>query len=243
MIINKIKRLTLILMIVALVFSTQFINTPNTSAHHAVLQFNLEEMVATSDRIFIGRCTDIKESVEMIAQGELPVTSYTFAVSEKIKGSIGSTVTFKQLGHRAHKPTGKTLEPLIGGVVADPKNYIHGMTYYVVGEEMMLMLIPDYLENLTYPVGMYQGAFSISRTASGKGQIKNAINNRGLFTNLYTNYRKSTSQARVIHPDYDQPILDAKLSPQTATNLLSKPGALPVDDFVSLVRTIVESEK
>ena len=33
-------------------------------AHHAVLRFNLEEMVATADRIFLGRCVGAEETTE-----------------------------------------------------------------------------------------------------------------------------------------------------------------------------------
>src|SRR5689334_13557494 len=86
--------------LLALMVSTQI---PTSKAHHAVLQFNLEEMVATADKVFVGKCTNIKETEEMIAQGMMPVTYYTFSISEKIKGDIPQTFTFKQLGHQPRK--------------------------------------------------------------------------------------------------------------------------------------------
>lgn len=214
-----------------------------TRAHHAVLRFNLEEMVATSDRIFVGKCIDVQETEEMIAQGILPITNYTFTVSEVIKGNIPQKFTFKQLGHRPKKPIGKKAEIIAGGYVADPKSSIHGMSGFQVGDELMLMLIPQHMDGqLTYPVGLYQGAFYVNRSSSGKTTIKNSINNRGLFTNPYNNYSKRIDQARVIFPDADQPIQEAKMSRRTIDILVDKPGALPLEEFSQLVRTIVESE-
>lgn len=246
---KKFKYMILALLL-AVIFSSQLITT---KAHHAVLQFNLEEMIATSDKVFIGKCLEVKESEEMIAQGIMPVTYYTFSVSEKIKGDIPKTYTFKQLGHQPRMLNksikNKDLVPMVGGLggkIADPDSFIvHGMSYYQVGEEMLLMLIPNYLANLTYPVGLYQGAFYVTRTSSGKTIIKNSINNRGLFTNPYNNYTKSADKAKVIYPDGDleQPIVAAKSSNQNFALLIGKPGALPLSDFTGLVRTIVAAEK
>lgn len=212
-------------------------------AHHAVLRFNLEEMVATADRIFVGKCIDVKETKEMVAKGIMPVTYYTFTVSQVIKGKVPQTITFKQLGHRPRKPAAKNSGPLVGPYLADPKTYIHGMSGYVIGDELLLMLIPKYSAGeLTYPVGLYQGAFFITRSSSGKALVKNSINNRGLFTNPYTNFSKSESAARVIFPNRDRAIIDSKLQPQSVETLVSKPGALPLDDLVALLREIVVAE-
>ncbi len=233
--------------LLSVMFSTQMLTS---KAHHAVLQFNLEEMVATADKVFVGKCTSIKETEEMIAQGIMPVTYYTFTVSEKIKGDIPQTFTFKQLGHQPRK-FNKTIKnneivPMVGGKIADPDTFIvHGMSYYRVGDEMMLMLIPNYMADLTYPVGLYQGAFHVTRTSTGKPIVKNSINNRGLFTNAYNNYSKSTDKAKVIHPegDLEVPVIASRTSNQNFAALIGKPGALPLTDFTGLVRTIVESEK
>lgn len=234
-------------MLLAVMFSTQM---PTSKAHHAVLQFNLEEMVATADKVFVGKCVDVKETEEMIAQGMMPVTYYTFTVSEKIKGNIPQTFTFKQLGHQPRKfvKTKKTDEvvPIFNGKIADPDTFIvHGMSYYRVGDELMLMLIPNYMGDLTYPVGLYQGAFYLTHTSTGKTVVKNSINNRGLFTNRYTNYTKSNNKAKVIFPegDLEQPIIASRTSNQNFAKLIGKPGVLPLNDLVGLVRTIAESEK
>jgi hypothetical protein len=233
--------------LLAVLFSTQFLTA---RAHHAVLQFNLEEMIATADKVFVGKCVSVKETEEMIAQGIMPVTYYTFEVSDKIKGDIPQTFTFKQLGHQPRRLNkgvkNKGLVPMMGGQIADPDvMLVHGMSYYKVGEEMMLMLIPNYMGDLTYPVGLYQGAFYITHTSTGKAVLKNSINNRGLFTNPYTNYTKSATNAKVIHPEGSRevPIVEARNSKQNFSLLTSKPGTLPLNDFTSLVHTIVEAEK
>jgi hypothetical protein len=238
---KRIIRSAIVALLMAVLFSAQL---SVSRAHHAVINFNLEEMVATSDRIFVGKCISIKETEEMIAQGILPVTTYTFEVSQVIKGQLPKTFSFKQHGHQGRKPTGKEVVPMIGGKVAEPRSYVHGMSYYNVGDEMMLMLIPQYMDNnFTYPVGLHQGAFYITRTGSGKNMVKNSINNRGLFTNPYSNFKKSADQARVIHPEQDQPVISARLSTQSVDTMISKPGALPLNDFVQLVSTIVEAER
>lgn len=241
---KTIIRFSLVMLLFAIALNITYL--PSTSAHHAVLRFNVEEMVATADRVFIGKCIDVKESEEMIAQGMFPVTTYTFAVSKTLKGDIPKVFTFKQHGHRGRKPNGKQIVPLINGKVADPGSYVHGMSYYQVGDEMMLMLIPPYMEGkLTYPAGLYQGAFYISHTKSGQAMIKNSINNQGLFTNPYNNYKKSAADAKVIFPEADQPIAQqpTALALRNQDTLTSKPGALPLDDFVKVISAIVDTEK
>lgn len=204
-------------------------------AHHAVLRFNLEEMVATADRIFIGKCINVTEGEETIAQGLLPVTTYTFAVSKVLKGDVSKTFTFKQLGFRPLK-NGKKLNN-------DPKYYIHGMNGFQVGDELMLMLIPQYMEGkLTYPVGLYQGAFFIKRSTTGRLVVRNSVNNSGLFTNPYNNYSKSSSQARIIFPDEDQVVQNSRLTQEQIDKITSRPGALPLEEFVELVTSIVATE-
>ncbi len=204
-------------------------------AHHAVLRFNLEEMVAAADRIFIGKCVNVTESEEFIAQGLLPVTTYTFAVSRVFKGDVPKTFTFKQLGFRPLKAGQK--------MKADPKYYIHGMKGFHVGDELMLMLIPQYMDGkLTYPVGLYQGAFFIKQSSSGRLVARNSINNSGLFTNPYNNYSKAASQARIIFPDEDQVVQNSRLAQDQIDRITSRPGALPLEELMELVASIVETE-
>ena len=63
------------------------------------------------------------------------------------------------------------------------------MSEYRVGDRVLLFLIPDYLDGkVTYPVGLYQGAFYVSTMPSGQELARNSINNLDLFTaNQYDN--------------------------------------------------------
>ncbi|MCS6884771.1 MAG: hypothetical protein RMM17_03560 [Acidobacteriota bacterium] len=207
------------------------------SAHHAVLKFNLEEMVATADRIFIGKCIEVREEEELIARGLLPVTTYTFTVSKVLKGEVPERFTFKQLGFRPFKDSGKRNE-------LNPNYYIHGMRGFQVGDELLLMLTPQYMDgNLTYPVGLYQGAFFIRRDSSGRAFARNSINNSGLFSNPYNRYSKSLAEARVIFPDNDQVLQSKRLSQTKVDRMTSKPGAILLEDLVELIEEIVEAER
>lgn len=235
------KRLGSILATLAVVI----LMTGAVPAHHAVLQFNLEEMISTADRIFVGRCVKVQESEEMIAQGLMPVTSYTFEVSDSIKGQVMPLYTFRQLGWRPRKPKGAPGEVMMYGKVADPRTaMVHGMSYYQVGDELLLMLTPNYLQGkVTYPIGLYQGAFYFQQNSLGVKQIRNSINNQGLFTNAYNGFTKSLRQARFLRPgDLDAPIKQIQLRGGRVDELIAKRGALPAEPFVDLVRQMVKGE-
>jgi hypothetical protein len=201
-------------------------------AHHAVLRFNLEEMTQTADRIFLGRCTDVVETEELIAQGRLPVTVYTFQVEQAIKGSLSRRVTFRQLGHSSRRSLAKG-EATMHGEVIRTDTFIHGMSEYRVGDRLILFLIPDYLgRKVTYPVGLYQGAFQVTRMPSGQDLVRNDINNIGLFNAPYNGTRMSAADARVIFPD--KPVTGSA----EIETLSRKRGALPLDQFVKAVEQI-----
>ena len=211
------------------------------TAHHAVLRFNLEEMVATADRVFIGVCVGAEDTTQFIAGGDLAVTRYTFDLERAIKGKLPRRLTFTQLGHRSQPATGKGGQITMHGRVVTPDT-IHGMGEYNVGDRMVLFLIPNYLGgSVTYPVGADQGAFKISRMPSGQELVRNNVNNLGLFTTAYNGYRMKETEAKMIFPDRDEPLANFQaqgLSAQSET-LVRKRGALPLDSFVGLVEQIV----
>jgi hypothetical protein len=208
-------------------------------AHHAVLRFNLEEMTATADRIFIGRCLAVEETVETVAQGQMPVTRYTFEVERAIKGKLPRQITFRQLGHPAHRALGKSGEMTMHGQAVTPSTFIHGMSAYHVGDRMLLFLIPNYLGGkVTYPVGLYQGAFFIAQMPSGRELARNSINNLGLFTAPYNGTTMKASDARIIFPDQDQPLATGQSLSVKSESLASKRGSLPLDAFIDLVDRI-----
>lgn len=209
------------------------------AAHHMVLRFNLEEMTATADRVFVGRCTEVEETREMIAQGMMAVTRYTFEVERVIKGRVLRVLTFRQEGHRARIPTGKTREMVSHGRVASPDTF-HGMSEYQVGDRVVLFLIPDYLGGkVTYPVGLYQGAFVVSDMPSGQRLVRNSINNLGLFTAPYNGWKLKATDARVVFPDRDDSIAELSALGVNGAALVRKRGSLPLEDFLKLVEQIV----
>lgn len=209
------------------------------AAHHLVLRFNLEEMTATADRVFVGRCAAVEETREMIAQGMMPVTRYTFEVERVIKGRVPRVLTFRQEGHRARIATGKAREMVMHGRVASPDTF-HGMSEYKIGDRVVLFLIPDYLGGkVTYPVGLYQGAFLVSDMPSGQRLVRNSINNLGLFTAPYNGWKLKAADARVVFPDRDDSIAGTSALGVDGAALVRKRGSLPLEDFLKLVEQIV----
>jgi hypothetical protein len=200
--------------------------------HHAVLRFNLEEMTQTADRIFLGRCIEAVESEEMIARGMLPVTRYTFEVERVIKGTLPRRVTFMQLGHSPRSAFRKQVGPTVHGEVIGTGTFIHGMSEYSVGERVVLFLIPDYLDGkVTYPVGLYQGAFKVSTMPSGQELVRNSINNLGLFSAPYNGTKMSRADAKLILRPFTG-------SAAIIDELSQKRGALPLEKFLEAVSQI-----
>jgi hypothetical protein len=243
----RLIKMTLALSVLALIVFSSLLPS---DAHHAVLRFNLEEMEATADRIFLGRCIAVTEKEEMIAGGMMPITYYTFEVERALKGKLPKRLTFSQLGHRARfaaKEDGITMH----GQPVKTTEFIHGMSEYAVGERLVLFLIPNYLGGkVTYPVGLDQGAFSVADMPSGSELVRNNINNQGLFTAPYNNWRMKADDARVVFPERAEPVddsIDTNPTNDVQTQSLEgslerltmKRGALPLNDFLTVVDTIV----
>ena len=217
-----------------------FFSAP-TEAHHAVMRSNLEEMTVAADRVFQGKCIAINETDRMIAQGMMAVTDYTFQVERAIKGNLPAVVTFTQLGHAARAATGKGGEITMHGQAVTPGSFLHGMSQYVVGERMILFLVPESQSGkLTHPVGLDQGAFHVTTLGTGEQMIRNGINNLGLFTAPYTGTTLTREQATTIFPELDNPI-SAAGPVLNAEALAHKKGALPLTDFIQLVDLISQS--
>lgn len=210
-------------------------------AHHAVLRFNLEEMTVTAERIFVGRCVSVEETEEMIGQGMMPVTRYTFEVERALKGELPEVVTFTQLGHPARRAVGKGGVPSREKTAFNPNSLFHGSREYKVGERSVLFLIKEYSSGkVTRPVGLYQGIFEVSRMPSGREVVRNSINNNGLFTAPYNGTRMKESDARIIFPERESPVEDRSNVGLQGRALASKRGALPLDEFLGFVERIVD---
>ncbi len=130
--------------------------------HIVTLTYNLEQMVAAADRIFVGKVIDATEDYVSAAGGDLPVTVYTFEVEEVLSGVIEDTLTIRQIGHQS-----------------DP--FGQGMPRYEVGKTVMLFLHADSQYGLTSPVGLGQGAFQVKMDGPVKVSVSNSRRNRGLL--------------------------------------------------------------
>jgi hypothetical protein len=242
---TRLFKITLAMMIVALVLSNGFFKT---AAHHAVLRFNLEEMEATADRIFMGHCISVEKTEEMVAGGIMPVTHYVFEVEQALKGRFQKKIKFSQLGHPALPSKSKGGDITMHGQVVSTTEFIHGMAAYTVGDRAVLFLIPNYMGGkFTYPVGLDQGAFFVSEMPSGSQLLRNSINNQGLFTAPYNNFKMKSDDARIVFPDRDEPLSQAQSGSGISTQALSaeegtltrKRGALPLNAFLEVVESIV----
>lgn len=134
-------------------------------AHHLVTEtYNLEQIVAKADRIFVGTVIGVTEDYVYAAGGNLPVTVYAFTVDEVLKGSVGQTLSIKQIGHRSN-----------------PSSLFGHLPAYEDGMVVMLFLHADSQYGLTSPVGLGQGAFSVKTDGSIKVSVMNGSRNRGLL--------------------------------------------------------------
>jgi hypothetical protein len=208
-------------------------------AHAVVLRFNLEEMTETADRVFLGRCVDVRETNEEIAQGLLPVTVYAFEVEHVVKGRVPKRLEFRQLGHPSRRALGKVGEVTSNGRVVAPGDLFLGMPEFRRGDRLVLFLSRNYMgDRLTYPVGLAQGAFRVSTAPSGRELVRNDLDNAGLFTTPYAGYRVRPEGARVVFPGLDRPVAPAGGPAAKARALARTRGALPLGAFLELVDEI-----
>jgi hypothetical protein len=98
--------------------------------------------------VFRGRCLSAEVGVAEIAGGRFPITTYTFAIDEYLKGSGPQTISFRQIGTPAGGPAD------LGRLV--------GLPGYSPGQEYVLFLLPESRFGLTSPAGAGDGAFAVS---------------------------------------------------------------------------------
>jgi hypothetical protein len=126
------------------------------------------ELIDLADQILVGRVTSVTDGFEK----GLPYTEVTLAVQEVVRGSAGSTYTFRQFG--LSEP--RTLE--------DGRRYLtmspQGWPTYAAGDKVLLFLYkPAAKTGLRTTVGLLQGTFK-----SVRGQFVNGIENRDLFRDI-----------------------------------------------------------
>ena len=129
---------------------------------------NLEEMTASSGRIFSGQVTAVR--VVLDEQLGRPVTLVTLAVERSVKGEPADGLTIRVFGNQ--------------DASAGPASGILGLPRFAVGEELVLFLYPPADSGLTSPIGLSQGKFAVYVNAEGDRAARNPFGNAGLFEGL-----------------------------------------------------------
>ena len=137
-------------------------------------QMNLEQMVTSSERVFVGVVIDVTESRKAVGGGEVPAVTYTIKVTdafkgeyEEIKGERYTEVTM--LGSLKHLAAGR--------------HPIADFPMLSIGREYLLMVAPAGPIGLTATMGLGQGCFSLTPDEESKVAL-NGANNMGLFAGM-----------------------------------------------------------
>lgn len=139
----------------------------------SIEKLNLSQLVKKSGRIIVGKCIDRHETTLFAAGGEIPITVYTFSVSQSLKGDAGGTLELRQFGSFDTRGRGNALLKIVG------------MPDYKIGEEFVLILTAESKLGLSVPVGLGQGCFRISQNKeTGVREVLNGFNNAGLFDKM-----------------------------------------------------------
>jgi hypothetical protein len=152
--------------LVALLILLPFLVVPAEASR--VRGLNLEEMTARADRIFNGKCVEIRVGVDP-ALGQT-VTWVSFVPEHAVKGQVKGRITMKLLGNQSAR--------------ARPGESTEGIPRFEKGEEVVLFLYPDSKHGLTSPVGFGQGAFKVVTDKSGQTTAANQFGNEGLLERL-----------------------------------------------------------
>jgi len=143
---------------------------------------NLVELMTHSDSILMGT---VSKKTDGIQQG-LPYTEITLDVGQSLKGTHGSTYTFRQFGLIAPKSMGDGRVNLM----VTPA----GWPTYTKGEQVMLFLHKPASETgFQTTAGLTQGKFTIKGN-----RIANDINNDSLFADVKINGKLSPVQQDLV---------------------------------------------
>ncbi|HSA59784.1 MAG TPA: hypothetical protein VLJ37_08885 [bacterium] len=177
-----------------------------------VLQLNLEQLTALSEKVFVGRCVSIDADADFKGQR---VQKVTFDVIDTLKGEPSKTVTFRQLGTvDGGEDFGMKEGVKIQGLERD-------LPQYQVGEEAIVFLSAAGDSGITAPVGLAQGKFAVTDKA-GLKTVANGAGNRGLFIGADKSPRLKTMSLTAA---------DRKMMSVNG-------GELPYSDFISLVKKL-----
>lgn len=194
------------------VLLTLFLLLPSATSHSfLVLRLNLEQLTSLSERIFVGRCLEVKLVKD---RNDRPVQFVTYEVIETLKGSAEERITFKQIRFDERREAGE-----ISGTTA-----LSDLPTYEAGEENIIFLSGESDIGLTAPVGLRQGKFVIQTGSKGEKRVVNGLGNKGLLFGLSKSPRvKSLS-------------LTTK-----EKKMLSRPSEpVPYEEFVSLIKRLTD---
>lgn len=188
---------------------------PATVLALTVLQLNLEQLTALSEKVFVGRCESVVQERDSAGR---PVQVVTYKVADTLKGSPEDRVTFRQLGFVDDSGDVQEIgDTTVMGVVRE-------VPHYKVGEDAVVFLSSEGRLGYTAPVGLFQGKFEVITKDSGRKTVVNGLRNQGLTVGWNKSPRlKSMS-----------------LSSGEKSLLNASGGEISYDDFVSLVKKIAQ---
>jgi hypothetical protein len=179
-----------------------------------VKQMNILELVTRSNKIVAGRIVAIREDrIPAPGGGEIPLTIYTMAITDRLKGRVAETIELRFVGTKSMRVRGNYGFQL----------QIPGMPKYGLDDEVLIFLTRESRVGMTSPVGLMQGSFRIYvNSTTGTKMVTNGVNNSGLFKGVR---------------DLDLPA--TKAFSQAERNLLNvKSGGIDYSTFVSLTRKL-----
>ena len=142
-----------------------------TYAHStSVPHRNLAALTKLSEWIFVGKVVGITDNY---VEGQFPYIEITFEISKSIKGGLekGTNFSYRQVGLLTPRDAGNGLRIVFA---------LDGFPKYRADDEVMVFLYkPSAQTDLSSPVGLLQGKFTIKGA-----KIVNDINNNNLFANM-----------------------------------------------------------
>jgi hypothetical protein len=114
------------------------------AASAQVRSLGLQEIVQSASSSFVGEVTGVRYGLD---QNKDVVTYTTFKVDERVLGSVGSSVTIKQLG----------------GIMNGLDTRLEHIRYFHKGEKVLVSVYPNSTMGFSNPVGLNQGVWSVSK--------------------------------------------------------------------------------
>ncbi len=137
------------------------------------LDLNMEDF-ARADVAFRGKLVSADASLMQREghKGTMLITTFTFDVTDVLKGNLPSTFSYKQFG--ASREDAKRLG----------KAFIYGPPTYEVGKEYLVFLTKETKLGLRAPIGLKSGQFHVIEQSDGKAMVVNQYGNKSIFKNL-----------------------------------------------------------